>query len=157
MNTGEKAEETRVAAADWTKLAAELDAYGCALTPQLLTPEECAEISALYDEAGFFRATIDMERHRFGAGQYRYFDHPLPPLVDRLRAAFYPRLLPIARDWAARLGQPAPGRTTSASGSTCATGPARPGRRPSCCATARTTGTRSTATCTGTWCSRCRW
>lgn len=25
-----------------------------------------------------------------------------------LRAAFYPRLLPVARDWAARLRQPAP-------------------------------------------------
>ena len=42
------------------------------------------------------------------AGQYRYFDRPLPEPVAELRAAFYPRLLPIARDWAARLGQPAP-------------------------------------------------
>ncbi|TYB47295.1 2OG-Fe(II) oxygenase [Nonomuraea sp. PA05] len=98
----------RLAGARWEELAAELDAHGCALTPRLLTPEECAQISALYDETGFFRATIDMARHRFGAGQYRYFDHPLPPLVRELRAAFYPRLLPIARDWAARLGQPAP-------------------------------------------------
>ncbi|MGN9782488.1 2OG-Fe(II) oxygenase [Nonomuraea sp. ZG12] len=94
--------------ADWTALAGELDAHGCALTPPVLTPAECASVSGLYDEATRFRSTIDMERYRFGRGQYRYFTHPLPPLVARLRVAFYPRLLPIARDWAARLGKPAP-------------------------------------------------
>ncbi|MFI6178136.1 2OG-Fe(II) oxygenase [Nonomuraea sp. NPDC051191] len=98
----------QVEGADWKLLAGELDAHGCALTPRLLSPAECAEISALYDETGRFRATIDMARHRFGSGQYRYFRRPFPPLVEALRAAFYPRLLPIARDWAARLGQPAP-------------------------------------------------
>ncbi|GAA3609841.1 2OG-Fe(II) oxygenase [Nonomuraea rosea] len=98
----------KVAAADWGQLAAEVDAVGCALTPQVLTPEECREISGLYDSPGLFRSTIDMERYRFGSGQYRYFDRPFPSLVQDLRAAFYPYLLPIARDWAARLGQSAP-------------------------------------------------
>ena len=32
----------------------------------------------LYDDDDRFRSTIDMARHRFGAGQYRYFAHPLP-------------------------------------------------------------------------------
>ncbi|MFC4114940.1 2OG-Fe(II) oxygenase [Nonomuraea zeae] len=98
----------KVGAADWAKLAEEVDSVGCALTPQVLTDAECREISGLYDRAGLFRSTIDMERYRFGSGQYRYFDRPFPPLVQDLRAAFYPYLLPIARDWAARLGQPAP-------------------------------------------------
>jgi hypothetical protein len=40
-------------------------------------------------------------------GQYRYFDHPLPAVVAGLRAALYPHLLPIAREWAKRLGRPA--------------------------------------------------
>ncbi|MFG1682413.1 2OG-Fe(II) oxygenase [Nonomuraea sp. NPDC049269] len=94
--------------ADWTALAEEVNAYGCALTPPVLSPADCKEIAALYGEAGRFRSTIDMERYRFGRGQYRYFREPFPPLVAELRAAFYPHLLPIARDWAARLGQPAP-------------------------------------------------
>ena len=93
---------------DWQKLTAELDEHGCALTPPLLTPEQCAEISGLYDEVHRFRSTIDMARYRFGSGQYRYFDHPLPEVIAELREAFYPHLLPIARDWAARLGRPAP-------------------------------------------------
>jgi hypothetical protein len=94
--------------ADWTALAEEVDAYGCALTPPLLSAADCASISTLYDEADRFRSTIDMERYRFGRGQYRYFREPFPPLVAELRAAFYPHLLPIARDWAERLGKPAP-------------------------------------------------
>jgi len=93
---------------DWAALTAELDAYGHAQTPQLLTAEECASISALYEDVARFRSTIDMARYRFGSGQYRYFDHPLPDLVARLRQAFYPQLVPIAREWAARLGRPAP-------------------------------------------------
>jgi uncharacterized protein len=99
---------SRVAEADWGAIAAEMDAYGSALTSPLLTKEECADVSALYDEPDRFRSTIDMERYRFGAGQYRYFAEPFPEPVGELRAALYPRLLPIAREWAARLGRPAP-------------------------------------------------
>ncbi|GGU93790.1 prolyl 4-hydroxylase [Streptomyces albospinus] len=98
----------RVAATDWAALTGELDALGCALTPQLLTPADCRALSGLYDEPGHFRSTVDMARHRFGSGRYRYFADPLPEPVQVLREAFYPYLLRIARDWAARLGRPAP-------------------------------------------------
>jgi hypothetical protein len=93
---------------DWTALARELDDLGGALTGPILSAAACREIAALYDDAGRFRSTIDMARYRFGAGQYRYFDRPLPEPVAALRAAFWPHLLPIARAWAERLGQPAP-------------------------------------------------
>ena len=97
----------RVAAADWDSVARELDEYGCAPLPRLLTPAECARIAGLYDHPEHFRATIDMARHRFGAGEYRYFAAPFPEPVDALRHALYPRLLPVARDWHTRLGRPA--------------------------------------------------
>jgi uncharacterized protein len=93
---------------DWTALTEELESVGCALTPRVLTEEQCTEIAGLYDEVGRFRSTVDMQRHRFGSGQYRYFDYPLPEVVAKLRDWFYPHLLPIARDWAKRLCQPAP-------------------------------------------------
>jgi hypothetical protein len=98
----------RVDAADWDALTNEVNEYGNALTGQLLTPDECTAIADLYDEAERFRTTIDMARHRFGSGQYRYFTHELPDSVRELREALYPHLLPIARDWAAKLNQPSP-------------------------------------------------
>jgi uncharacterized protein len=98
----------RVDAADWASIADELDTHGCALTPRLMTPRECHDIVALYPEDDRFRSTIDMARHRFGSGQYRYFAPPFPEPVEALKRALYPRLLPIAREWAERLGQDAP-------------------------------------------------
>jgi uncharacterized protein len=98
----------RVDAANWAQLTAELGDYGCALTSPLLTPDETAGIAGLYDHDDLFRATIDMSRHRFGSGEYRYFRRPLPEPVEQLRQALYPRLLPIARDWYAKLGRSAP-------------------------------------------------
>jgi hypothetical protein len=92
----------RVEALDWTELETQLDNVGHALTPPLLTADECHELAALF-EGGRFRSTIDMARHRFGDGRYRYFDHPLPELVAGLRAAFYPRLAGVANRWSERL------------------------------------------------------
>jgi len=97
-----------VTTADWQALAAELDAQGGARTPRLLDPAGCRELAALYDKPELFRSTVDMARHRFGSGQYRYFSHDLPEPVRELREALYPHLLVIARDWAGRLGRPAP-------------------------------------------------
>ncbi|MFF2898897.1 2OG-Fe(II) oxygenase [Streptomyces sp. NPDC057966] len=98
----------QVAATDWAALTDEIAAHGSAPTGRLLTPAQCREIAALYDETDRFRTTVDMARHRFGSGQYRYFTHDLPAVVRELREAFYPRLLPIARDWSAKLGTSAP-------------------------------------------------
>ncbi|GHB54298.1 prolyl 4-hydroxylase [Streptomyces xanthochromogenes] len=98
----------RVSAGDWPRIVEELDAHGCAPTRRLLTPAQCRSLADTYDRTERFRSTVDMARHHFGSGQYRYFAEPLPDLVQELRAAFYPLLLPVARDWAARLGRPAP-------------------------------------------------
>jgi hypothetical protein len=93
----------RVDALVWEELREQLDERGFAVTPALLDPAECAELADLFD-GGRFRSTIDMARHRFGDGRYRYFDHPLPATIADLRAAFYRRLAPVANDWDRRLG-----------------------------------------------------
>ncbi len=98
----------RVAGLDWTAISRALDDLGSSLTGSVLGPPECKTIAELYGDDRRFRSTIDMARYRFGQGQYRYFGRPLPELVAELRAAFWPHLLPIARAWARRLGQPAP-------------------------------------------------
>jgi uncharacterized protein len=100
--------QQRVDSGDWQAIKGELDAFGGALLPQLLTSAEAEQIRGLYDRAGHFRSTINMGRYRFGEGEYRYFAAPYPEPIERLKQALYPRLLPIARDWHARLGRPAP-------------------------------------------------
>ena len=47
-----------------------------------------------------------MAKYRFGAGEYKYFANPLPPLVQRLRTETYARLVPVANRWMERLGKP---------------------------------------------------
>jgi hypothetical protein len=94
---------TRVEALDWAELTAQLDARGFAVTPPILSADERAALAEQFD-AGHFRSTIDMARHRFGDGRYRYFEHPLPRLIGELRSGFYARLAPVANDWATKIG-----------------------------------------------------
>ena len=98
----------RVDRVDWPTIVKEINIHGFAMTSQILHRSESKSLAELYDQVAHFRSTIDMARYRFGSGQYRYFDNPLPELVAELRRAFYPHLLPIARDWAEKLDKPAP-------------------------------------------------
>ncbi len=94
--------------ADWDRIRDDLDAQGAALIGALLSSEQAAHIAGLYDDDDRFRATVDMARHRFGQGEYRYFAEPFPAAVVELKQALYPRLLPIARDWWTRLRREPP-------------------------------------------------
>lgn len=98
----------RVDDLDWAEVLDGLDDVGIASIGPVLGSGECRSLTGLYDEVERFRSTIDMARHRFGEGQYRYFALPLPDVLAELRAAFWTHLLPIAREWAARRRQPAP-------------------------------------------------
>ncbi len=89
---------------DWTAIEASLDEYGYATTPPMLSAGQCAELVALYDDESRFRSRIEMARYNFGSGEYKYFNRPLPPLVEELRQAFYPRLAPLASRWSEELG-----------------------------------------------------
>jgi uncharacterized protein len=99
--------EQRVDALAWDDLRERLDARGFAVTAPLLEASECERLSELFD-GGRFRSTIDMARHRFGDGRYRYFAHPLPALVQAARTEFYARLAPIANAWSERLSGDTP-------------------------------------------------
>jgi hypothetical protein len=98
----------RVDASDWAEIAAELADLGCALLPRLLTVADAHELINLYERDEAFRSTVTMRRHGFGDGEYRYLAAPLPKVVDELRRALYPHLVPIARDWYTKLGRPTP-------------------------------------------------
>jgi len=92
----------RIGRLDWDELQRQLDEQGFAVTEPVLTEGECVELADLF-EGDRFRSTIEMARHRFGDGRYRYFAHPLPGPVAAARVAFYERLAPIANRWAGLL------------------------------------------------------
>jgi uncharacterized protein len=91
-------------ALDWPALERELDAYGCAIAPKLISRATCRELAALYPDDARFRSRIVMAAHGFGRGEYKYFADPLPELIVALRRGFYPRLAPIADRWNEAMG-----------------------------------------------------
>ena len=95
-----------LAGLDWDQLGRQLDEQGIATTPALLSPEQCAQVSDMFEEDERFRSTVVMARHAYGEGRYRYFAEPLPPLVQTLRRELYPPLARIANEWAGRLDEP---------------------------------------------------
>jgi uncharacterized protein len=94
----------RIAGLDWPALDEQLQTFGCATTGPLLTPDECAELKALYDQESAFRSRVIMARHGFGRGEYKYFAYPLPEAVAELRTRLYPHLAEIANTWNEALG-----------------------------------------------------
>jgi hypothetical protein len=108
VNAAGAAWRDRVDELDWSTVRGDLDAVGGALIGPLLSPDEAAQLAALYTCDARFRSTVNMGRHRFGEGEYRYFAEPFPEAISALKQALYPRLLPIARDWWTKLGRETP-------------------------------------------------
>jgi uncharacterized protein len=97
----------RIAKLKWDSLRESLREVGYAQTDSVLTAPECAELVSLYSSDARFRSHIIMSRYRFGRGDYKYFNYPLPPLVQELRESSYPQLAPLANEWNTAMGIPA--------------------------------------------------
>jgi hypothetical protein len=89
----------RIDALDWRGIEQDLDLYGCAVIPGLVTAPECDALAALYPRDDLYRSRVVMARHGFGRGEYKYFDYPLPEPIGALRATMYPHLAPVANRW----------------------------------------------------------
>jgi hypothetical protein len=83
----------------WPTVAVDLNAQGWARLPKLLDVQSCNALVSLYDSNNGFRSRIIMARHNYGRGEYRYFDYPLPALVQQLRTQWYSQLVTIANQW----------------------------------------------------------
>ena len=62
MTTAFADTQAQLAAADWSAIAADLDAFGCAVTPRLLTPAQCRDLADLYDRP----EVLESIRSQFG-------------------------------------------------------------------------------------------
>jgi hypothetical protein len=89
----------RVDALNWEKIEDDLDVFGSAVIPHLLTEQECEALASLYPREDIYRTRIVMARHGFGKGEYKYFDYPLPDILAGLRTGIYPHLVPLANRW----------------------------------------------------------
>ena len=85
-------------------IADSLNSKGYAHLKNVLSKEECEELQKMYAQPDRFRSVINMQRYRFGKGEYKYFKYPLPDLLVKLRESFYAELYPIANDWMQKLG-----------------------------------------------------
>jgi hypothetical protein len=94
----------RVDALDWQQIWTDLDEQGNALLPGVLSAPECGALAALYSSESIFRSRVVMGRHGFGRGEYKYFNYPLPNLIQGLRTALYPRLAVVANRWNTAMG-----------------------------------------------------
>ncbi|CAM5790405.1 MULTISPECIES: 2OG-Fe(II) oxygenase [Brevibacillus] len=94
----------RISALDWDTPQQTLDEQGYAVVPGILTQEQCREIIETYTVESHFRSTIKMARYRFGVGEYKYYQAPLPDLLQTLRHGFYPELAKTANRWHQQLG-----------------------------------------------------
>jgi len=91
---------------DWSAAEDSLWQNGFASLGKILDDGVCDELKALYPDDTRFRSRINMERYRFGRGEYKYFSYPLPDLITAVRAGLYTPLAPVANRWMAALKLP---------------------------------------------------
>lgn len=84
---------------NWQHITEAMHQNGYAIIPQLLSNNQCDELISTYSKADLYRKTVVMARHRFGLGEYKYFNYPLPELIQTIRTQIYPHLAPIANSW----------------------------------------------------------
>jgi hypothetical protein len=90
-------------AMDWLNITENLNAKGFAVIENVLSEAECNHLSGFYQDNYLYRSTIHMQRYRFGKGEYKYFNYPLPPTVQSLREIFYSPLATVANEWMQKL------------------------------------------------------
>lgn len=88
-----------LATIDWQMVTEKLHEKGVASVPKVLSEEACNQLISSYDDPQLYRKTITMERYRFGLGEYKYFNYPLPDLIQTIREAVYTKLVPLANHW----------------------------------------------------------
>lgn len=89
---------------DWNTHYSALHQKGYAHIPAVLSREECLQLQNSYEDARLYRSVINMQRYRFGKGEYKYFNYPLPATVQSLRESFYKPLVSVANEWMSQLG-----------------------------------------------------
>lgn len=84
---------------DWSSTYQDLNKKGYTIIQNVLSREECQYMVSLYSDQALYRNVVNMERYRFGKGEYKYFNYPLPLTILSLREILYHHLVPVANEW----------------------------------------------------------
>ena len=95
----------KIQSIDQQIFAEEMHQHGYSILKNLVSNAQCDELIDNYHQTSLYRKTVVMERYRFGLGTYKYFDYPLPAIIEKLRSHIYPLLVPIANSWMKVLSQ----------------------------------------------------
>ncbi len=75
----------RIADKNWNTINTQLHDQGFVIVKNMLNKKECDTLIADYNAHNRYRKIINMQRYRFGIGEYKYFQYPLPGIITELR------------------------------------------------------------------------
>ena len=87
----------------WNDTYDALNEEGYAILPDLITKQDCENLIEMYGDSSKYRSIINMQRYRFGKGEYKYFSYPLPSVIQSIRESVYEGLAPLANEWMQKL------------------------------------------------------
>ena len=93
----------KILAMNWQTITNNLNQKGYSVIDNVLSEAECKHLSGLYSDDYLYRNIVNMRRYRFGLGEYKYFNYPLPPAIQMLREILYAPLATIANEWMRKL------------------------------------------------------
>ncbi|MEO7990533.1 MAG: 2OG-Fe(II) oxygenase [Chryseolinea sp.] len=88
---------------NWNDKYVGLNEKGYTILPDLLSKDECENLVGMYNDSSIYRSIINMQRYRFGKGEYKYFNYPLPSIIQSTRENMYEGLAPLANEWMQKL------------------------------------------------------
>lgn len=101
--TLEQTLKDRIKNLNWEQINKTLHNQGFVIVKQVLDKATCNTLISDYD-ADAYRKIVNMERYRFGYGEYKYYKYPLPAIIACLRETVYPHIIPVANKWMEELG-----------------------------------------------------
>lgn len=90
---------------DWQSITDKMHTKCYAIIPNLLSDDECEMLKSEYNNSNAYRKTVVMKRYRFGMGKYKYFNYPMPDLIQQNRTNIYQYLVLIANSWSIGLNR----------------------------------------------------
>ena len=93
---------------NWAAVEWDIRQKGYSIIPRWLTKAECHTLRDLWPNPDYFCPTVEMDRHHFGYGWYRYFHYPLPEFLRQFRHEMYPYVASIANHLWATSRSPVP-------------------------------------------------